>query len=131
MNAHQSLWVGNPGEPVPAVEMGDLKSAWNIYKDVESRHPGKQTAVGISVIEHACSAAADIRAVTYRCGTLQMLEMLAGELLAKWKESGQLDDAVFRVAARIPMKWIGVGIPHSGFPFDIDAFLDELRADSA
>ena len=131
MHAHHSLWVGNPGEPVPVVEMEDLKSAWNIYKDIASRHPGEQVSVGISVIEHACSATADVRAVTYRCGMLQILEKLAGDLLAPWKESGQLDDAVLRVAARIPMNWIGVGIPQSGLPFDIDAFVDELRADSA
>ena len=131
MHAHHSLWVGNPGEPVPVVEMEDLKSAWHIYKDIESRHPGEQVGVGISVIEHACSATADVRAVTYRCGMLQILERLAGDLLAPWQQSGQLDDSVFRVAARIPMNWISVGIPQSGLPFDIDAFLDELRAESA
>lgn len=123
--------MGHPGEPVPTVEMGHLKAAWNICKDVESRHPGKQVAVGISVIEHACSAGADVRAVGYRCGMLQALERLLGDLLAPWKENGQLDDAVFRVAARVPMKWMGVGIPQLGLPFDVDSFIDELRLESA
>ena len=131
MHADHSLLVGHPGEPVPTVEMGDLKAAWNIYKDVESRHPGKQVAVGINVIEHACGASADVRAVVYRCGMLQLLERLLGDLLTPWKENGQLDDAVFRLAARIPMKWIGVGIPQSGLPFDVDSFINELRLESA
>jgi hypothetical protein len=95
--------------------MGDLKSVWNVYKDIESRHPGEQVSVGISVIEHACSATTDVRAVTYRCGMLQILERLPGDLLAPWKESGQLNDAVFSVAARIPMNWIGVGIPNRAY----------------
>jgi len=131
MHAHNWLLVGNPGELVPTVGMGDLKSVWNIYKEIESRRPGKQVGVDISVIEHACSATADVRAVAYRCGMLQILERLPGDLLAPWKESGQLDDAVFSVAARIRMNWIGVGIPQSGLPFDVDSFLGELRLESA
>ena len=131
MHAHHSFFAGNPGEPVPPVGMGDLKSVWNIYKDIESRHPGKQFGVGISVIEHACSATDDVRAVTHRCGMLQILERLPGDLLAPWKESGQLVDAVFNVAARIPMNGIGIGIAQSGLPFDVDSFLDELRLESA
>ena len=131
MHAHHSFLGGNPGEPVPAVGMKDLRSVWNIYKDIESRRSGEQVGVDISVIEHACSATADVRAVTYRCGMLQILERLPGDLLAPWKESGQLVDAVFSVAARIPMNWIGIGIPQSRLPFDVDSFLDELRLESA
>ena len=76
--------------------MGDLKSAWNIYKDIESGRPGKQVGVGISVIDRACSAKADLRAIKYRCGILQLLERLPGDLLTPWKESGQFADAVFQ-----------------------------------
>ena len=131
MHADHSSLLGNPGEPVPTVEMGDLKPVWNICKDIESRHPGKQVGVGISVVQHACSATADAGAVGYRCGMPQALDSLPGDLLAPWKENGQLDDAVFRVAARVPMKWIGVGIPQSGLPFDVHSFFNELRLESA
>jgi hypothetical protein len=131
MHADHSSLIGNSGEPVPTVEMGDLKSAWNIYQDIESRHPGKQVGVDISVIQHACSATADVRAVTYRCGMLQVLERLAADRLVPWKGNGRLDDGVFSVAARIPMNWIGVGIPQSGLPFDVGSFFDELRLESA
>ena len=130
MHANASLLMGHPGEPVPTVEMGDLKAAWNIYKDVESRHPGEQVGVDISIVQHACSATADLRAVTYRCGMLQVLERFAGDQLAPWKENGRLDDAVFGIAARIPMNWIGIGIPQSGLPFDVDSFFNELRLES-
>ena len=131
MHADASSLVGNAGEPVPTVEMEDLKSAWNIYKDIESRRPGMQVGLDISVIQHACGAGADIRAVTYRCGMLQVLERVAGDRLAPWKENGRLDDSVFGVAAKIPMNWIGIGIPQSGLPLDVESFFDELRRDSA
>jgi hypothetical protein len=121
--------VGHPGEPVPTVDVADFKSVWAIYQDIESRHPRGTVGVCSSVIEHACSPGADIRAVTYRCGMLQILEMLRGELLATLKQSGQFQEAVFTVAARIPMNWMGEGVSHS-LPFDVDAFFEEVRKDS-
>jgi hypothetical protein len=124
------LWaVGHPGEPVPTVDVADFKSVWAIYQDIESRHPRGTVGVDSSVIEHACSPGADIRAVTYRCGMLQILEMLRGELLATWKQSGQFQEAVFTVAVRIPMNWIGEGVSH-GLPFDVDTFFEEVRKES-
>lgn len=129
MNADNS-WLGaTPGEAVPTVGVADLKSVWKIYKDIESKHPGGHGAVGITLVKHSCSAGADVRAVTYRCGMLQILDRVHGDLLTTWKESGDLNDAVFRVAARVPMKWIGSG-EHSGFPFDVDLFMQELRLES-
>ena len=125
MHAHHSLLAGNPGEPVPTVGMKDLKAVWNIYKDIESQHPG--VAVAGSFTQQTCSAGADVGAVGYRCAMLRLLERLPGDLLGPWKESGQLKDAVFSVAARIPMSWIGVGIPQSRLPFDLDSFFDQLR----
>ncbi len=130
MHADES-WLGaTPGDPVPTVGVADLKSVWKVYKDIESQHPEGGAAVGITLIRHSCSAGADVRAVTYRCGMLRILERVHGDLLTAWKESGQFNDAVFRVAARVPMKWIGAG-PQSGFPFDVDLFVQELRLESA
>ncbi len=126
MDSHAML-AGNPGEGVPAGEITDLKSLWSLYKNIESRHPGEQFAVGRSVIEQALSATADVGAVGYRCAMLHILEKLPGDLLTPWKESGQLGDALFSVAARVPMNWIGVDTTCSGLPFDLHAFLDELR----
>jgi hypothetical protein len=58
---------------------------------------------------------------------LQILEMWRGDFLTNWKQHGQFHEAVFRVAANIPMKWIGVGVPLSDCPFDVDAFFEQVR----
>ncbi len=77
-----------------------------------------------------CSPGADIGAVTYRLAMLELLEMDPGELLARWKRSGEFEEAVFRVAATIPMKWMEIGVPQSSLPFDVDAFIQELQEKS-
>jgi len=120
------FWPVSDG-PVPSVDMTDLKSAWDICRE-KWRQARGTVAVGTSLIELACSPGADIRAVTYRCAMLQMLENVRGDLLAPWKQSGQFQEAVFGVAAKIPMNWIGEGL--SQLPFDVDAFLEEVRKQS-
>lgn len=121
---------GNAGEPVPAVDAADIKSVWTIHQDLRPRHPRGAVGVDISIIKRACSPGADIRAVTYRLGMLELLEMCPGDLLAPWKRSGAFNEGVFRVAATIPMKWMEPGVPQSGFPFDVDAFVQELHKES-
>ena len=130
MHEPADFWrLRHPGEPVPSVNVADFKSVWAIYQEIESRHPRGTIGVDRSVIEHACSPGADIPAVTYRCGMLQILEMVRGDLLVTGKQDGQFQDAVCRVAARIPMNWIGEGMSH-GLPFDVDAFFEEVRKES-
>ncbi len=121
---------GNPGELVPTVDGADIKSVWTIHQDLKSRHPGGQVGVDISIIKRACNPGADIRAVTYRSAMLQLLEMSPGKILAAWKRGGSFDEAVFSVAATIPMKWMETGVPQSGLPFDVDAFIQELHKES-
>ena len=86
--------------------------------------------MGSTVLEQACSAGADIRAVVYRLWMLGFLEMLPGDLLGRWKDAGQLDDAVFWIIARLPLKWMAVGLVQSEFPFDVQSFLKELGQES-
>jgi hypothetical protein len=122
--------LGNPGEDVPTVDVANLKSVWSFYRDVEARNPGGGVGVAVELTRGACSAGSDIRAIWYRSALLQMLEMFPGELLARWKRSGRFDEAVFRVAATIPMKWMEGGVPQSHLPFDLGAFMRELQKDS-
>jgi hypothetical protein len=122
---------GAAGGPVPAVDPIDLKAVWGIHEEIRRQHPGGQVGVGISVMEHACSPGADISAVTYRSGMLGLLLTVPGDLLAPWRQGEQLNDAVFRVAARIPMEWMETGAPRQGFPFDVDAFLREVRDETS
>ena len=121
-------WRGrNPGGAVPVLEVADLRAVWETYQDFAARHPGKQVAAGAAVIEEACSQGVDIEAVMYRCWMLLTLERCCGDLLAPWRQSGHLHEAVFRVAARITMKWVEVAVPQQGLPFDVDLFAQELR----
>jgi hypothetical protein len=61
---------------------------------------------------------------------LQLLEMCPGKILDDWKRGGSFDEAVFRVAATIPLKWMEIGVSQSGFPLDVDSFIQELHKES-
>ena len=119
--------IGNPGEDVPTIDVADLKSLWSIYRDMETRNVG---GIGIRIIRDACSAGADIGAILYRSSMIDVLEICPGDLLARWKRSGEFNEVVFRVAATIPMKWVEGGVPQSHLPFDVDAFIQELQKES-
>jgi hypothetical protein len=129
MDDEGTFWRGHVGEPVPSVNVADLKAAWEIGERIESQHAGGTVAIASTVIENACSPGADIRSIGYRCGMLRILEMCRGDVLATWKQSGQFHDGVFRVVATIPMTWIGEGLSQR-LPFDVDAFLEELRKEA-
>jgi hypothetical protein len=57
-----------------------------------------------------------------------MLNLLAGPMgmLSRWLHTGELDDAVFKVAATFPMKKMSVGVPQQGFPFDVQGFIEQI-----
>jgi hypothetical protein len=61
---------GRPGEPVPEVHPEDLKTLWQIEKDVQATHPGQSVAVGRDLMIQACKPGANIEAVSYRAMTL-------------------------------------------------------------
>lgn len=46
--------------------------------------------------------------------------------LTPWTHNGELDDAVFQVAATFPMKNMEVGVVHDGLPFDVEGFLKQI-----
>jgi hypothetical protein len=124
------FWPGaKPDEDVPKVDVPDLKAMRSLYKAVEAMNPREQGGVGvdIEIVRAACSAGADIGAVSYRYSMLQLLAMFPGDLLAPWSDNGEFHDAVFKVAARIQMKWMEVGVPQPRLPFDVEVFLQEAR----
>jgi hypothetical protein len=114
---------GEPGEPVPEVDPDDLKTIWEMGRDLQARYPGQQVATGIGIFEHACKPRANIEATHYRASLLSLMTLFASEQLTRFTEDGQLDDAVFRAAAKVPMEWMGVGIVRQGPPFNMDEFL--------
>ncbi len=48
------------------------------------------------------------------------------EILMPWTHDGELDDAVFQVAAKFPMTNMEVGVVHDGLPFDVEEFLKQI-----
>jgi hypothetical protein len=113
---------GKPGEPVPAVDPDDVKTVWQIGRDIEVNHP-KCGAVGVNVMKQACKPGADVEAVFYRATFTWLISQIAPEHLARFTREGQPDDAVFRAAAKVPAEWMGVGIVRQGPPFDLNEFL--------
>jgi len=111
---------GNAGEPVSQVDPDDLKAIWTFMEDSPAN---AAFATGVGLLQRVCKPGADIEALSYRAMMLNVLTRHAGEQLAPWSEDGRLDDQVFRAAARIQMKWMGVGIVRQGLPFDVNEFV--------
>jgi hypothetical protein len=137
-------WPENPftshdtKEFVPPVLPADLKAVWQLFADVETSHPNTESlgaiAIDSSAIKNVCTPEADARDVWYRTAMLKLLLHVAdrtprerdAQELAKFKHGNEVDDRLFDVMAKIPLKWM----PEEGmqgFPFDPDAFMNELR----
>lgn len=113
---------GEPGEPVPAVDPEDVKSVWQIGRDVQANRPGQQVAVGVDTMKQACKPGANIKAVWYRASLLWLMTQIAPERLERFMREGQLNDSVFLAAAKVPAEWMGVGIVREGPPFEFNEF---------
>ena len=105
---------GTPGEPVPTVHAKDIRAVWKIGQRTTARHPGTCVAIGIELIERACSPGANVKAVWWRGARLQMFDMLLlRNLLSGWV-ARPLREIAFLIFAKVPMKWWEVGVPRSG-----------------
>jgi hypothetical protein len=117
---------GKPGDAVPAVDSRDLKTAWEMVQET-----GERVAISMRVFEAACSPGADVFAVWYRAirviGILSILPEQYSELLAPWRQGEQLDDAVFKAAAKIPLEWESMEPGVRSRSFDLEAFLERVR----
>ncbi len=118
---------GKPGRPVPEVDPQDLQTAHDIFSCAAKSRPGGNVGVSIQIFQHACKPGADIPSVTYRAMLIGFLLPIAKEQLQPWMKEGQLDAAVFREFARLPMKWMGTGAQQQGFPFDAEALFQRLQ----
>jgi hypothetical protein len=108
------------GEPIPPVDPEELKRRWKI------KIPWTREA-----LEAAWRLEAEISAVSSRYG---MIRTLAGynqdQLLAPWRHGEELHDAVFRIAATFPLRYLKhksymiSGDEHFGF--DPNAFVQRL-----
>lgn len=110
---------GDPGEPVPVVDLKDVKAVWELGREYQSQ----KTAMGIDLMRQACSQIANVEAVYYRSSLLWMMSQIASEDLARFTHDGVPSDGVFHAAANVPTEWMGVGIVRTGPPFDVAEFL--------
>ncbi|MGC2196258.1 MAG: hypothetical protein WA628_16425, partial [Terriglobales bacterium] len=85
-----------------------------------SRRVGKDGVVGVELMARICSPGANLPAVWVRYTRLRLLTRQS--VLAEWQHATDWDDAVYRVAATIPI---------NGFQLDQEAFVQRLRYEAA
>ena len=105
------------GAEIPAVDEHDLKSLHELCVERAKRYCGKDGVISIEMTARACHPNANLPAVWLR--HTQLRALYREGRLAEWQRGSVLDDAVFRLAATIPMK---------GTRLDHDAFVQALRS---
>ena|SRR5579871_883651 len=110
------LKAAEGGAVIPPVDEHDLKCLHELCVQRAKRYVGKDGAVSIESMTRACSPAANLPAVWLR--HTQLRTLFRQGLLAEWQHGSELDDSVFRLAAKIPM---------DGIQLDQESFLRHLR----
>jgi hypothetical protein len=124
--ALHDFW-GARGNDVAAVNPDDLRNVWTMMRDLEAGTPAGQTgSLSGGLYESACSPGANVVACWYRASILGVLQMLPGNPLTPWSHEGELDDAVFQIAATFPMKKLPVGLVKNGLPFDVQELVKQI-----
>lgn len=116
-------------DPIPPVDPEDIKRMWEFER--RRNKIGTDGWKWLQDMKAALSPGADLPAVSSRCGMVQTVAHYnRGQLLAPWQHGDELDDAVFRVAAAIPMKMLAYkGYNVAGddrFGFDPNEFVRQL-----
>lgn len=105
------------GAAVPVVDKHDLKALHELCIERAKRYCGKDGAVSLEIMARACSPGANVPAVWLR--HTQLRSLYREGLLAEWQHGTELEEAVFRLAATMPMAGTGL---------DEKVFLERLRA---
>jgi hypothetical protein len=127
---------------VPVVDPTDVRTAWQILQEVHRLHPGKRglykhVAAAMDGLKDSCAPGADLGAISYRAGLLDLLfriresiKELSPELeqqtskLAGWQKNGTPETIVFEVMASFPL--LRIDDRMRLFPFNVDRFIDQL-----
>ncbi len=120
-------FFGSRGNDVAAVNPNDLRNVWIMMRDLEAR-ASQSGSISSGPYERVCSPGANVLAVWYRASILGVLQMLPGNLLTPWSHEGELDDAVFQIAATFPMKKLPVGLTKNELPFDVQELVKQIGA---
>lgn len=108
------------GATVPPVSKEDIKSLHDVCVQMTKRYSGKDGVIPLDVMVRSCNPGANLAAVWLRHSRLRVL--VRQGLLTGWQHGTELDDAVYRVAATIPML---------GVDFDAQMFIQRLREEKA
>lgn len=104
------------GAVIPEVDEHDLKCLHQLCVERAKRYCGKDGVISLESTARACSSAANVPAVWLRHTQLRALYRQG--FLSEWQHGTTLDDTVFRIAAKIPMR---------GVNLDQEVFLRRLR----
>jgi len=104
------------GAVIPEVDEHDLKCLHQLCVERAKRYCGKDGVISVESTARACSPGANVPAVWLRHTQLRTLYRQG--LLSEWQCGTTLDDTVFRVAAKVPMR---------GADLDQESFLRQLR----
>jgi hypothetical protein len=108
------------GAVIPPVSEDDLRHLHESCADMRKGNLNEGRAVSLHVLARSCSPGANVPAVWLRHTQLSVL--IRQGVLADWQRNSGLDDAVYRVAATMPM---------TGLHFDQEAFIEQLLHKSA
>ena len=108
------------GEPIPPVAEDDLRRLHEVSADMAKRRVGKDGMVSVDLMARVCGLGANLPAVWLRYTQLRLL--IRQGVLAEWHRQADWDDAVYRVAAIIPMH---------GLQLDQEAFVQHLHYKAA
>jgi hypothetical protein len=108
------------GAVIPSVAEDDLRRLHQASADMAKRRVGKDVMVSVDLMARICSPDADLPAVWLRYTQLKLL--IRQGVLTEWQDSADMDDAVYQVAATIPM---------NGVQLDREAFVQRLRYKAA
>jgi hypothetical protein len=105
-------------------------------------HPGQRVGVSLESLRALLPQTANIYAVDYRGGMLNMLHQVLSDYSEKFGQENAItrlipfrlgedfDDCVIRVMARIRMEWMQLGFAYSGWPYDIEEFVREVEQEA-
>jgi hypothetical protein len=132
---------GEPGTPVPVVDLDDLKTVSHMWDELQRQHPGTQFGVGVEAVAQVCNPGADVQAVYYRVAQLGLLKFTSEQKvdidipeaqahiaefqskIAPLMQDGKFTDAAFRAIARIPLVWMAPGVVREGLLCDVEELL--------
>jgi hypothetical protein len=121
-----SMWPPTKDGLIAAVEPSDLKSVFKMQQAMEPAEPSI-TAISSEPYERVCSPGADVFAVWYRANILLSLDR-AVNLFTRELPSA-VEDVIFKVAAKFPMKRIEPGVEYQSLPLDLDGFVKQIGHD--